>query len=63
MTIEITRDDLYALTEASRATAGALLYMLKTADGKRCQLVVAAPVKRIRNRRAKKPQAAEASAD
>jgi hypothetical protein len=64
MTIEITRDDLLALAEAARATPGSMMLMLKTTDGKRCQLVVTAPERRKRKRAgAALPMVAEASAD
>lgn len=65
MTIEITRDDLLALSEAARLATGNLMLMLKTIDGKRVSLVVTAPARRIRRRRgAGLPLVAtEASAD
>lgn len=51
MTIEISRDDLLALAEAAKATPGSLMLMLKTTDGKRIQLIVTAPARRVRSRR------------
>jgi hypothetical protein len=67
MTIEISRDDLQALAEAAKANTGSLMLMLKSTDGKRVQLIVTAPARRIRTRRVigieRPAPVAEASAD
>jgi hypothetical protein len=60
MTIEITREDLLALAEAAKATPGSTMLMVKTTDGKRAQLVVTAPARRVRNRKAAAAGAAPA---